>query len=249
MGKNNRNETDVPVIVTHPKDVSKKDCTRYTHPSFGTIRMSRVSVSGVGEKTFGSEVPHNTLMRLEISYAECDQHLGTSWVHDKNSVVELYMNPVQFSEFLCNANASPTPCTLRYTQEHGFIVPKEVPTTVEYAELKVKDLTDNLAESIEARKNKVVTKLLEKGTLKVSDRKELANMVNNIARELHDHIPYYTKTVKENLDKMTSEARAGADADVQAIYSKIGKTVVDHPEVIELLMDPERMQKVLEYKG
>lgn len=227
---------DEPVKIEYgTKGWGRGEDVKYSHPSYGMARLSRLS--GNFSELFGSEVDNSSAMCLTIGNASLTQDLGDNWYFKENTIVEAYLSPIQYSELISNPNTEGVPCTLRYVKGVGHIIYKPHATQVDYSLQKVKDLADGLQNNIKKSKERATEILSQKGGLKKADKEELMKLISSMDRKLSDGIPFYTKQVKDNAERMVAEAKTDAEALVTNIHNKIGSKILERPDIIQLLVE------------
>lgn len=237
-------QVDEPVKIEYgTKQYGRGEDIKYTHPSYGMARLSR-HTGNFSDKLFGSEVDNSSAMCLTIGNASLTQDLGDNWYYQENTLVEAYFSPIQYSELISNPNTEGVPCTLRYVKGQGHIIYKPHATQVEYSLQKVKDMADGLQAGISKSKARAEELLNQKGTLKKADKEELLKLFRSIDRELSDGIPFYTKQVKDNAERMVAEAKIDAEALVTNIHTKIGSKLLQRPDLVELLVKEKTTLKL-----
>lgn len=217
------------------KGYGKGEDVTYSHPSYGMVKVARHT--GNFKELFGSEVENSSAICLTISSAEVTQDLGDNWYHARDLVCEAFLTPIQYAELISNPNTEGTPCTLNYIQGKGRIKYRPHATQVEYSLQKVKDIADSLQEKVSTSKQRAKEILSQKGTLKKADKEELLSLITGMDRELSDGIPFYTKMVKENAERMVTEAKIDAEALVTNIHNKIGSKILERPDIVQLLLE------------
>ena len=63
------------------------DGERMNHPSYGTIRVSRIT--GGAQPLFGSALLHRDRIRMSIQHAQVSHELSTDWILPENSIIEI----------------------------------------------------------------------------------------------------------------------------------------------------------------
>lgn len=232
----NNSKNDEPVKISYgTKGYGKGEDITYSHSSYGMIKVGRHM--GNFNDLFGSEVNNSSAICINISEAELTQDLGDNWYHATNTICEAYLSPTQYAEMISNPNTEGVPCTLRYTESKGHIVYKPHATQVEYSLQKVKDIADNMQNTLSKYQNRAKEILSQKGGLKATDKKELLNLFMSFDREMRDGLPFYTKQVKDNAERMVAEARIDAEAFVTQVHTKIGSKLLENPQAIALLLE------------
>ena len=182
---------------------------KYKHPSYGMIGVFRYQ-GGKGE-FFGSDLTHDGGIRIEISQAEVTQDLGRNWYYGNKTIVEVEMSGIQYAEMISSPNTQGVPCTIKYDKEHGYIQYAPPMSKEMYVENKIKEKSHEAQES--ARNiTKQVEELL-KGKITAADRDAVIELVRNLSSSLNFELPFYLKSLEEEVDRVKLEAKA----DVQAM--------------------------------
>jgi len=137
-------------------DIFDKD-KAITGPHQGQIVASRVH--GTSMDLYGSPIPHNEAVLISVHHSCKNEDTGRDWYFNTgNPIVELYLSPHQWAEFLTRMNVgSGTPCTIRYTERNGYVPPAAIPETkrldgsveIEEATKTVQAKMSNLIKTIE----------------------------------------------------------------------------------------------------
>ena len=86
----------------------------YQHESYGQISFSRVN--GIGTKFYGSELPQDNFISMEIHHSELSRDITTDRYYNTGPLItRLRMSSNQFSELITSLNyRSGVPCTLEF---------------------------------------------------------------------------------------------------------------------------------------
>lgn len=187
--------------------MSKKnylDSETFEHESFGQIRFSRVN----GYANFyGSELPQQNYISLEISTSKCEKTLTQEWYFPNQQVMRLRMSAGQFSELITSMNyGSGVPCT--FERLNGKKV-EEYPideTRKEFVHRAFKDRMKEFSNTLISNKEKA-REIISKKTLNKSDIETLSDMLGKIFQEVEMNIPYFTECFQETMDKVVEEAK------------------------------------------
>lgn len=213
---------------------------RYSHPSFGMISVRRYQ-GGKGEH-FGSEIKSDGGIRITISEAEVTQDLGRNWYYDSKEIVEVSLNHMQYAELISNPNTQGVPCTIGYRQDKGHIVYKGIDTQVEHIESEISNKLDELRDRVSTLVSDQEKLLSKKGALNKAEKQQLLSLSNNIARLVGSDMEFYINSVETAVDRAKTEAKADIENYAVNVIHKTG---------LEVLKDPEKINKLLEidYKG
>jgi hypothetical protein len=176
----------------------------FEHESFGQIRFSRVN----GYANFyGSELPQQNYISLEISTSKCEKTLTQEWYFPNQEVMRLRMSAGQFSELITSMNyGSGVPCT--FERVNGKKV-EDIPvdeTRKELVHRAFKDRMKEFSNTLISNKEKA-REIINKKNLNKSDVETLSNMLGKIFQEVEMNIPYFTECFQETMDKVVEEAK------------------------------------------
>jgi hypothetical protein len=187
----------------------------YEHESFGQIRFSRVN----GYANFyGSELPQQNYICLEISTSKCEKSLTQEWYFPQQKIMRLRMSAGQFSELITSMNyGSGVPCT--FERLNGKVVEEytnEEPRK-EFVHRVFREKMQKFSETLNEKKVKA-KEIIQKKNFNKSDVETLSNMLSSIFMEVEMNIPYFTECFQETMDKVVSEAKIEVE---NAILHKI----------------------------
>jgi hypothetical protein len=92
------------------------------HPAYGVIGWSKIQC-GPSSKShmFQSDLSHHDLVAIRIEHATLQRGLGQDWVNPAGKIVEVYLTPAQFTQFITSPNQGVgSPCTIRGTEMDGM---------------------------------------------------------------------------------------------------------------------------------
>jgi hypothetical protein len=206
------------------------------HPSYGLVRISRVTGGPGARNLFGSPLArHYGTIRLSIGTAKWIHRLH----HDRyqgslrGEHIEIEMSAAQFADMITRLNmGSGTPCTLRY------LAGVEVPSPPDHA-TEAEHIRDNFAGSLDKYKAKVraYRKKIEDLTGKLSDkaRKEIKIALDVIEDQLGDNVPFVVRQFQEATTRITSSAKAEVDAFVTGVVRAAGLEAIAGGKLPSLL--------------
>lgn len=176
----------------------------FEHESFGQIRFSRVN----GYANFyGSELPQQNYISLEISTSKCEKSLTQEWYFPQQQIMRLRMSAGQFSELITSMNyGSAVPCT--FERINGKKV-EDIPTDEsrkEFVHRAFRDRMRKFSEKLNSEKEKA-REIINKKSINKSDAKILNDMLSDIFIEVEMNIPYFTECFQETMDKVVNEAK------------------------------------------
>ena len=182
---------------------------------------------------FGSNIPHDTCMKLTISQAYISRSFNENHYYPTNKIIEIELSPSQYAEMITNLNHGVgVPCTItKFMEEripNNLSLNDELETVKsEYSE-SVDKIMDEIRDTIyEIPDEKAMS------PKKIKDLKhELANMLYRLTQEA----PFMKERFDETLDKIFVEAKASIDDTINLTLANIG-------------LDTIKMQKLLEKKN
>lgn len=202
-------------LVTEEDD----DTITYRHPSFGRIWCGRYQ--GGQRFFFGSKVGmHHGGMKLVIEQGRevyrRDKYQGgildgtaPSYSYTGRTLIEVCMSMTQWGELIAAVNGAGTPCTIRHHPEHGHI---ELPDVTGTHMDVVREASQQAMKRATAELRKVVDELVPElkkpGALKASEKHELAERIEKVARLLTDRLPFLASEFDEALEDALAVARA-----------------------------------------
>lgn len=210
-----------------------KDAFTYNHPSFGIVQISHIN----GQcKTFGSEVESTSMIELTVSGCEVTQSLGSNWYHQTGEKVRVRMSAVQYAELISNPNTQGSPCSIIATENDGLIEGKHIDTQTQYVESKIEKTVEELHRTVSTLKKDMDAILDKKGTFKKSDKEAIKTLFSKSLRSINDSLPFYEKCMRENIEKLKSEARADINCHLQHAINETGLAVLKDPILVNHLL-------------
>ncbi len=193
------------------------------HPSYGMVGFSRITHGGAkgGTNLFGSSLSHHHTIALRIKRASKKRSLSEDRYYGEETVVEVEMSPAQFAEAITTLNVGDgVPCTIRRIGRQGV---ENCPETsmrqlfeaeFEHACVSTSDVAFDLIKKAEA--------LLSQKTVKMSDRKELVELLRKISLNLKSNLPFIGTQFNEAMDKVVADAKGSFEAAIATRISDLG---------------------------
>lgn len=191
-----------------------------THESFAQISFTRT----VGGNTnfYGSELPQDHYISLEIHHSEIKRELTQDRYFNKGQILRLRMSSGQFSELITSMNTGTgIPCTLE--RLHGKKI-EPIPTLEsrkDFVHRKFEDRMKEFAVKLKTKQDRV-KELSNKKTLSKEDQKELNLTVEWITQEVTSNIPFFAKCFQETMDDVVFEAKLEVENAIQHKISVLG---------------------------
>lgn len=214
-------QTSIPPIVTTQD--GPMEGTRKSHPAFGVLRFSRVS--GGSGNLYGSEINHNSYIKMELQPSEEVRSLSHTWYFGQSKcLVQVDMSAAQFAELISSLNVgSGVPCTIRYMNGIGHIpeIADDGDTFHEQIKNDIKDKTHVIVDTAVALE-KELAKMLAESKLPKVKQEALRGLCAKITMELRSNMPYILEQYQEGAEKIGAKAKAELDAFYTHQITKLG---------------------------
>lgn len=195
------------------------DETVISDPSFGQIRISRTSNH---KRLYGAHVDAPEVITVSVHPSELIRSLGEDRYYPKNRpLIEVALTPNQFAEFITSSYSTGVPCTvLQFNGERNEVPDFEDERTKADAEFKQK--FEALARKMERLTETAEDLLTNKKSLTKADRTSILNSIHNLGTEIGLNLPFMASLYNEQLDKATTEAKAGITSYVESTVRSLG---------------------------
>lgn len=193
---------------------------RHTHESFGQISFTRT----VGGNTnfYGSELPQDHYISLEIHHSEIERELTQDRYYNKGQILRLRMSSGQFSELITSMNSGTgIPCTIERLQGKKIESIPVLESRKDFVHRKFEDRMKEFAVKLKTKQDRV-KELSNKKTLSKEDQKELNWTVEWITQEVTSNIPFFAKCFQETMDDVVFEAKLEVENAIQHKISVLG---------------------------
>lgn len=227
---------DEEIKVSKDTTIPSEHGTKFEHPSFGSVSVSRVSCSRK-QKVFGSDVGSNTLIKLEISQSDVVRKLSTDWHHSNKTIAEVYLTPVQYAEMISNPNTSGVPCTINYVRDVGRIEPRFLEDKTVHCENELDSLFNKIPEKVKQSRKRIDELLSKKGTLKKDEKEEISSLMRRIESDINSNLEFKQKRVFEQVQQAKSEAIMNIENHVNTVINKTGLKALQNPDIVNKLLD------------
>lgn len=198
----------------------------HEHPAFGCVTVSRISHGGQGCSMFGSEIRHDTTMRLKVTTAKKDRHLHRDWIHgDGWPYVEFSFTEAQWATFVSSAGMGcGTPCTISMIRDGKYV---EVPG-IQWGESKKAEFQREIHKRASKAMEDVTAAIaaLEALTTGASVSKVALKKITHDLKCAAGNIPGNMKFVQESfveaMEATVEDAKAVIEAFAQTTAMRIG---------------------------
>lgn len=192
------------------------DEIKHEHPSFGMVALNRTSSSG-GRYLFGSPITdHFHTIRLSISTGYALEGLmGEQRFRASRQIVEVELSAAQFAELITTMNVGDgVPCTILRLQNVGVEEPPRPQSQTERAHVGFEERMRDFGKTLRVLVREVhdaTDPTTTKGlTQRARDR--IRRSVEQVVTETETNIPYFLRMFQEAAEKVSSVAKAEADA-------------------------------------
>jgi len=190
---------------------------RYTHPSYGQIRFSRIQGHA---RFYGSELEQDHYIMMELHQSDTDRDLTQDRYHSLNKVISVRMTAGQFSELITSMNQEGIPCTIEYLQGNVQKLPP-IENRKEFVRRKFEERMKEFASKIKANQQKAV-EIIKKKTLSKQDIHDLSWHIEWLTQEISSNIPFFAKCFQENMDEVVFEAKLEIENAIQHKINVLG---------------------------
>lgn len=208
------------------------------HPSYGQLRLSRVT-SSKRVPLYGTANQCRETIQLTICHSTHNRDLNRDWHLAGDAIIEVEMSPAQYAEMISSLNmGSGTPVTIRWLkgqgripdppyQDHKDLFDTEFKSKVDEAMQTVSSLIDE-AKSLQGQKavtKKILTTLL--------------NKLEGIRTELLSNIPFVARSFSEHMSDVVSSGKIELESFIEGKVHRLG---------LEALKDQAPSNPLLEKK-
>lgn len=193
----------------------------YKHPSFGQISFSRVN--GNGTNFYGSELPQDHYITMEVKNSEIQRDLTQDRYYAIGiPLIKIRMSAIQFAEMITSMNhGSGVPCTIeRLVGQKVEDLPSHE-NRKDFVHRKFEDRMKDFANSIRENQKKA-KEIVKKKTLSKQDIHDLTHQLEWLTQEVESNIPFFAKCFQETMDEVVSEAKLEVENAIQHKISTLG---------------------------
>ncbi len=172
---------------------------------------------------------HFTTVRLSVAKASV-QNDGTGdrfYGPTRGDLIEVELSAAQFAELLTSMNqGSGVPCTVRRLNDKQMEDPPELPMESEKIRVNFTDRVKSLGKKYRDFQDVAATILQPDRkaqlALKLEDRLQILSMLGAAANTFASDAPFFLELFQESMGKVTSAAKAEADAFLTAAITRLG---------------------------
>ncbi len=188
------------------------DDEEITHESFAMMGFTRVT-SNVGATMHGSDLKHNTFIRMDLRHSSMRRGLNHNWYHGDKIIASVEMSQNQFAELITSMNLGDgIPVTLKRTERDGELADPEYTNVVEQHQREFKGKTDSIATGGDALITKMKSIFSKTGTIKKADKEQLLKDLEFVVQDIQANLPYVEDCFRETMDKVVTDAKGTIEA-------------------------------------
>jgi hypothetical protein len=193
---------------------------RHSHPSFGQIQFSRCN--GNNTKFYGSELPQDHYISMELHGSEIERELSKDWYLAKEQIVRIRLSSSQFAEMLTSMNqGGGVCCTIEHIKGVRIEDLPEQESRKEFVHRKFEDRMKMFANSIRENQKKA-KEIVKKKTLSKQDIHDLTHQLEWLTQEVESNIPFFAKCFQETMDEVVYEAKSEVENAIQHKINVLG---------------------------
>ena len=193
---------------------------RYSHPSYGQIRIGR-QMGGVNV-LYGSRLQHHDVISIQISRSVMDRHLHhDSYFAETLPIIEVHLSNVQFAEMLTNMNTQGVPCTINSFNGEHIEEPDSIETIVQSFKEELMEKTTDVRRRVKDAQS-LLNNMMDSKTVKKSDVETILNKINTIECDLSSNLKFLHDTFVRAMEDGVQKAKAEFDAHVLHVAQETG---------------------------
>lgn len=187
-----------------------------THPSFGQLQISRVTIGMGGSKAnlYGSSIKHNNVIALRIYASRHIIEGDHDWYFENGELIEVWLSPSQFAEAITTLNVGGgVPCTIHSMKGmKDYIETPEMNSKQEQHSEHFKTRMVNFSNRIQALQKNVEESLCGEKVPGKKERQEIAKNIGFVLQEVRNNIPFFETQFKKQMEQTVMEAKAEIEA-------------------------------------
>jgi len=212
------------------------------HPSFGTVKFSRVSIGGGGARLFGSSLrDHASAIKLTIRDAERVHRNGLDYICGGTELIEVWLSQAQFAELLTTMNiGTGVPCTIRFIHDVGVI--DGIQDVLLETERSIKGFEGSLEQIVEriTERSVEIEKMMRKQKLSKDDKEFVVWTINKVLQDVTSNWPYVLEQFGKAVEKTVVAAKSEVDAFVTHVVQKTGLEQLKKISIENKLLDGKK---------
>jgi hypothetical protein len=200
---------------TKVKDADHITGDVYSHPSFGSMTITRYTGFGGDGHLFGSDITHDNGISISLYESEYSRKLNHDYIRPSRKITEIHMSSTQWAEFITTGinNGGSTPCTINYRQGMGTIANATPMNKLEVIESEIDENVDKAVQFIEDVKGRL-DDLLDEKTITKKKLREVIGHLGDI-QHMKSNMQFIKDQAKETVQRMATEAKANVEAFVE----------------------------------
>lgn len=225
------------------EDQPHKGGVKRRHPCFGMVRLARVTGRTA---LFGSDIEHNGFIELQINEAEETSELGTRWYFPRTTLIRVRMSYAQFVNLMGNMNTQGVPCTIAWTPTTGSIkTPERMRNIKEDTERELRERVQAAKADIQESITELTEILERKKSFSRGDMEKAITELRRVQGAMEDGRWHVEEAYKEEIERVTHEAKVEADAYLQNAMQELGQRSLAKA-IMAGDITPEQLQTALE---
>jgi len=182
------------------------------HESFAMLGFTRVT-SNVGVVMHGSDIKHNSFIRMDLKHSSMRRGLNHNWYHADDIIASVEMSNNQFAELITSMNMGDgIPVTLKRTEMDGQLPNPEYTNVVEQHQREFEEKTKTISKDGSELLEKMKAVFSKSGTIKKADKEEMMKDLEMVIQNISGNLPYVEDCFRETMDKVVTDAKGTIEA-------------------------------------
>lgn len=210
--------------ATPETGIGRREATRYEHPAFGQVSVTRVQ--GRSRVMFGSELDHNSTVRIVVYSASLIRHLSNDWVHaNRLPLIEFEFTEAQWAQFVSSSGlAAGTQCTLTGYRQGEFYDPPQIERAESFSskfENEMAKAVDGRLDGIRNAIKRLADELAKPNVSKVALR-EILKELDMGANYLPGTAKFINEQFHESMEKIVEAGKSEIEAFIMQAAIRTG---------------------------
>lgn len=188
------------------------------HPAFGTIQVSRHSVTP-GAVLFDSDIRHRHTVVITISTATRKRDLNRDWIHTGEHLTEVEMSEAQWASFVSSMGSQSVPVTLRSTETNRMLPELEYDPRLAHSITEVKGAANKTFDRIKAAVA-AFDALDSKATAK--EKREAMSAIRSATINAESNIAFVAQSLTKHAENVVQRSRADIEAMAIQASNRLG---------------------------